>query len=130
MEEMHVKTYSQNQSSFRSVLSDAIHYWELRRILYNILLAVVVISIGAIFWAVIRGHLSFELLLTLLVLAVLANICYSAAYLVDVPMQLSVFRNGWRRWRALLWMFGTIFSVALACYWSADEIVPALAGFK
>ncbi|HEX6614052.1 MAG TPA: hypothetical protein VF022_09340, partial [Rhodanobacteraceae bacterium] len=78
------------------------------------------------FWARIENRLSFELLLALAVLAVLANVCYCAAYLVDLPMQLSSHVGAWRRWRWLLWVFGILFGMALAWYWTGDEILPVL----
>jgi hypothetical protein len=114
------------QISFRDALSDAIRYWELRRIVYNLALAAVVIALAIAFWARIESRLSFELLLGLVVLAVLANVCYCAAYLVDLPMQLSSHVGAWRRWRWLLWVFGILFGMALAWYWTGDEILPVL----
>lgn len=118
--------HAQTPISLRDALSDAIHYWELRRIVYNLALAAVVIALAVMFWAQIRDRLSFELLLGLLVLAVLANLCYCAAYLADVPMQLSSHVGAWKRWRWLLWTFGVLFGMALAWYWAGDEILPAL----
>jgi hypothetical protein len=112
--------------SWRDALSDAIRYWELRRIVYNLALAAVVIALAIAFWARIENRLSFELLLGLVVLAVLANVCYCAAYLVDLPMQLSSHVGAWRRWRWLLWVFGILFGMALAWYWTGDEILPVL----
>lgn len=112
--------------SWRDALSDAIRYWELRRIVYNLALAAVVIALAIAFWARIESRLSFELLLGLVVLAVLANVCYCAAYLVDLPMQLSSHVGAWRRWRWLLWVFGILFGMALAWYWTGDEILPVL----
>jgi hypothetical protein len=66
-------------------------------------------------------------LLLLIVLAVLANLCYCAAYLVDIPLQYSSFRGGWRRWRWAVWLGGALFAVLLANYWIADEIYPYVA---
>jgi glucan phosphoethanolaminetransferase (alkaline phosphatase superfamily) len=121
-------THMQSRVSIHEVLSDAIRYWEPRRAVYNLALAGVVGVFAVLFRTEIRGHLSFETILALLVLAVLANVCYCAAYVADVPMQLSVFRDAWRRWRWMLWLFGVLFGVALAWYWVGDEILPALLG--
>ena len=118
------------QVPWRDALSDAIRYWELRRIVYNLALAAVVIALGVAFWTQIRGSLSFELLLGLVVLAVLANVCYCAAYVVDVPVQLSSHVATWKRWRGALWIFGVLFGVALAWYWAGDEILPVLLAGK
>ena len=119
-------TSTQAQVSLRNALSDAIHYWELRRIVYNLALAAVVGALAVASWNQIHGRLSFELLLGLVVLAVLANVCYCAAYLVDLPMQLSSYVGTWKRWRWMLWLFGVLFGTALAWYWAGDEILPAL----
>ena len=107
-----------------NVLSDAIRYWEPRRVGYNLALAAVVLGWLVVAWTRLRGLLGVEHLLALFVLAVLANVCYCAAYLVDVPVQLSAFRDGWRRRRWLLWLVGTLFGMALAWFWIADEILP------
>ncbi|MGH8211694.1 MAG: hypothetical protein ACREPP_00525 [Rhodanobacteraceae bacterium] len=118
--------HAQRQISTHDILSDAIRYWEPRRAIYNLALATVVIIFAVTFWPEVRPHLTFGLAPALLVLAVLANLCYCAAYVADVPMQLSAFRDGWRRRRWILWLFGVLFGAALAWYWIADEIVPAL----
>jgi hypothetical protein len=55
---------------------------------------------------------------------VLANVCYCAAYLVDLPLQYSSFRAAWRRRRFALWLAGMLFAALLASYWIADEIYP------
>lgn len=120
----------QAQASIRDALSDAIRYWEPRRIVYNLALAAVVLVLAVTFWTQIRDRISFELLLALVVLAVVANVCYCAAYVVDLPMQLSAHDRPWRRWRWLLWLFGVLFGAALAWYWTADEIIPALIAGK
>ncbi len=113
-------------ASLREILSDAIRYWEPRRIAYNVALALVVAGWVVVTWPHFRGAWGFEDLLALLVLAVLANVCYCAAYLADIPMQYSVFKVAWRRRRWALWLVGTLFAMALAYFWIADEISPAL----
>jgi hypothetical protein len=42
-------------------------------------------------WPHFRGAFTWPSLLVLFVLAVLANVCYCAAYLVDIPLQYSAF---------------------------------------
>jgi len=39
-------------------------------------------------------------------------------------MQRTAFRAGWRPWRWILWLAGTLLAAALAWYWMADEIYP------
>jgi len=74
-------------------------------------------------WPHFRPALSLQHLFQLTVLAVLANLCYSAAYLVDLPLQ-DAFGTGWRQRRFVLWLCGTLLALAVAFYWIADEIYP------
>ena len=105
-------------------LDDALRYWEPRRIAYNLLLTAVVLGWLIVTWPHFRAAFTLQALLLLIVLAVLANVCYCAAYLVDIPLQYSSFRTLWRRWRWALWVTGTLFAAILANYWIADEIYP------
>jgi hypothetical protein len=52
----------------------------------------------------------------------MANLFYSAVYLVDIPVQLSPLGRVWRRWRIGLWLVGTLFAILFTNYWIADEI--------
>ena len=106
----------------RGVLRDAIGYWERRRTVYNFLLAGVVIIWITTTWPYFRPAFTWPSLVALLVLAMLANLCYCAAYVADLPMQYSSFRNLWRRWRWGLWVIGTLFAIVFTNYWIADEI--------
>lgn len=108
----------------RDVLRDAIRYWELRRFIYNSVLVAVAIAwlIGT--WSHFRPALTLQSLFLLSVLAILANLCYSTAYLADIPVQLSSLRATWRRRRWVLWLAGMLFAVVLENYWIADEIYP------
>ncbi len=108
----------------RDVLRDAIRYWELRRFIYNSVLVAVAIAwlIGT--WPHFRPALTLQSLFLLSVLAILANLCYSTAYLADIPVQLSSLRATWRRRRWVLWLAGMLFAVVLENYWIADEIYP------
>lgn len=106
------------------VFRDAVRYWEVRRIWYNLILLGVVVAWVAGSWPHFRPAMSWAALPKVLVLAALANLCYSAAYLVDLPFQQSGSRASWRRHRWALWLVGTIFAVVFANYWIADEIYP------
>jgi hypothetical protein len=108
----------------REILSDAIRYWELRRVVYNLLLVAVVIAWLLFTWPHFRSALALGSLLFLFVFATLANICYCAAYGADITMQCSLFQAVWRRRRWGLWLAGTLFAILLANYWIADEIYP------
>ncbi len=109
--------------SLRDALTDAIRYWEKRRIPYNAVLVLVALGNIALAWPQSRSLIRLSGFLLLFVLAVVANICYTSAYLVDVPAQLSGFRTGWLRLRWVLWAIGTAFAAVLAFYWMGDEVL-------
>ena len=117
-------TQTNASDRFREIVTDAIGYWERRRISYNILLATVVALWFMVTWPHFKPALTLQTLVFFFVLGMLANICYCAAYLAEIPMQYSLFRTVWRRWRWGLWMVGLIFAVVIANYWIADEIYP------
>lgn len=108
-------------AELRGILDDALRYWELRRIPYNLVLVAVVIA-----WAVAtRSHIHWPLwglALALFVLAALANVLYSAAYCVDIFIQRSSFGDLWRRRRWILWLAGMLLAVALANVWIIGQI--------
>ena len=102
----------------RDALSDAIRYWEPRRILYN---AALLLVVATTYWANLpasRAVVSAESLLVLFVLAVLANVAYCAAYIVDVVAQISAFRSTWLRVRWMLLGLGVLFASALTYFFS------------
>jgi hypothetical protein len=102
----------------RAALSNAIGYWEPRRIAYNGVLLAVVAVMFFMSWPSSRASLSINVFLMLFVLAVLANVGYCAAYVVDVAAQLSAFRDTWLRVRWLLAAVGTGFAGVLAYFFS------------
>jgi hypothetical protein len=106
------------------LIRDAIRYWEIGRLWYNLALTALAGAWLWLTWPHFRAALTLDSLGKLLILAVLANVCYSAAYLVDIPMQQSSARATWRQRRWALWLVGTLFALALAYYWIADEIYP------
>lgn len=110
----------------RSYLNDAIRFWEPRRVTYNLVLTAVTVGWFLLGWSHFRPALHLPLMLALLVLAGLANICYCAAYLVDLPLQHSSVRAVWRRRRWWLWLAGVLLAALLASYWINDEIYPGV----
>jgi hypothetical protein len=106
--------------------NDAIKFWEPRRITYNLVLIAVTAVWFTLDWSHFRLGLNLQLLLALSALAALANICYCAAYLVDIPLQYSSFRTAWRRRRWWLWVAGVLLAALLASYWINDEIYPGI----
>ncbi len=69
---------------WRECLTNAIRYWEPRRVLYNLVLAVIVSVHYAQGLPFSRTVLQFNLFLLLFALAVLANVAYCAAYIPDL----------------------------------------------
>lgn len=99
-------------------------YWEPRRLPYNL----VIITVGIIWlvatWPHFRDALTWSLLGPLAVLWLLGNVCYCAAYLVEVPMQRFVLASAWDQRRHWLWLAGMLVAVLAENYWIADEIYP------
>ncbi|HKM46393.1 MAG TPA: hypothetical protein VJX69_02335 [Terriglobales bacterium] len=105
-------------------MHEAIRYWEPRRAVYNIALTAIVIVWVARTWPHFRDALTLSSL-KLVVLGLLANVCYSAAYLVDIPLRRWSSASGWwQRGRLGLWTAGTLFASLLTNYWIGDEIYP------
>jgi hypothetical protein len=102
---------------------ETVKYWEEKhRILYNAVLTLVAVAWVVGTWPHFRNALTFEHALALIVLALLANLCYCAAYLVEFPAgQVSA---NWAKRRWMLWLAGMILAFVLENYWIADEIYP------
>lgn len=113
-----------DRSDLRDILDDAIRYWEPRRIVYNLVLTAVFVGWVVLTWPHFRPAPLLQSFTALFFLAMMANLCYCAAYLVDIPMQHSSFREVWRRRRWALWMLGMLFAMTAENYWIADEIYP------
>jgi hypothetical protein len=98
----------------REALTDAIGYWERRRLLYNGVLLLVVAANGYANRAAASLAGIVGVLEALFVLAVLANVAYCAAYVADVLAQMSAYRSRWLRLRWGLFVIGTAFAAVLA----------------
>ena len=104
--------------SLREALSQAIRYWEPRRVLYNAVLLVVVAAVFVMGLPISRSQLNVNLLLFLFVMAVLANVAYCACYVVDVAAQLSDIRAVWLRFRWALFVVGLAFAGVLTYFFA------------
>ena len=82
-----------SRSSLQEIVRDALRYWERRRVFYNLVLAVVVLLWLVSTWPHFRGAFTLQSLCFLFVFAMLANVCYCAAYVADVPMQYAMSRG-------------------------------------
>ena len=103
---------------FGEIAGDALRYWEPRRILYNLALAAVVGAHLAAGWPGSRSALVWNTLFLLIFLAVLANVCYCAAYAVDLFAQYSGLRATWMHWRWVVLVIGTVFGAVIAHFFS------------
>lgn len=117
---------------WRESLAAAARFWEPRRLVYNLILTAVVAAWIVVSWPHFRPALTLESLGILSVLALLANVCYCAAYLADFGMQSARRETSegaergavLKRWRWGLWAAGTLAAVVFENYWIADEIYP------
>ena len=105
-------------STWRDYLANAIRYWEPRRILYNVLLAAIVVVHFVKGLPVSKNVVQFNELLLLFVLAVLANVAYCAAYVPDIFAQMSTLRDSWLRYRWAVFVVGLAFAGVLTHFWS------------
>jgi hypothetical protein len=111
-------------ATIREWATDAIRYWEPRRILYNLVLAAIVLTYFAMGLPATRQLLTVNFVLMLFLLAVLANVAYCAAYAVDIFAQISGFRELWQRVRWVLFAIGVAFAGVIARFWSMALFNP------
>lgn len=77
--------------SLRETLAEAIRYWECGRLLYNAVLALILVIYFFLAWPASKDRLSVDLSLSVFLLAVLANAAYCSAFrlpcnLAPLPM--------------------------------------------
>ena len=101
------------------LVTDALRYWELRRLFYNALLALIVSAHFIASWPASRAEMTSDGVLGLFLLAVLANVAFSVVYVPDVFIQFSGFRNSRARWRLVLLVVGFAFAGVLTHFMSA-----------
>ena len=104
---------TQRRTSLRDMATDAMRYWEPRRLVYNAVLALIVVGYFFASWPASQRTFTFDGILFLFVLAVLANGCYCAAYIADLFAQFTGFRPLWLRWRGLLLALGIVFAAII-----------------
>jgi hypothetical protein len=93
--------------------ANALRYWEPRRVIYDAVLALVVIGHFVAGWPTSRNALSLDLALGVFMLAVLANVAYCAVYVPDLFVQFSGLDAPWRRGRTILLIIGTAFAATI-----------------
>lgn len=97
-------------SKVRESVTDAMKFWEPLRLVYNGALALIVVSYFVAAYPKSRTSLNVDTILVLFILAVLANVAYCAAYIVDLFVQASGFQAEWRRFRWVLFLIGLVFA--------------------
>ena len=100
-------------TTLRDYATDAIRWWEPKRIAYNVALVAVVGACFLVRLPVSKQTLTLDTLLFLVALAIFANVAYCAAYIVDVFVQISGFREQWRLYRWMLFLIGLSFAAIL-----------------
>lgn len=93
--------------------ANALRYWEPRRLIYNGVLALVVLAHFTLRWSAWRPQLSSAVLIGMFILAVLANVAYCAVYAVDIFVQFSGLDSAWRVGRIVVLTVGTAFAAAI-----------------
>ena len=114
------RTRASNIRSASGYVADALKYWEPRRVIYNVVLALVVVGHVIAGWPDVGKKLSVNLFLGFFFLAVLANVCYCAVYLVDLFVQFSGLHIAWAKGRVLLLAIGTTFAAVITHFFSTN----------
>lgn len=96
-------------TNLKELVTESIRYWEPRRVLYNAVLSAIVITYFVLALPGSKRVLTVDFFLSLFILAVLANVAYCAAYVVDIFAQYSGLRELWQRFRWVLLLIGVTF---------------------
>ena len=107
-----------NAQTLREAVTSAIRYWEPRRLLYNFVLAVVVLACFGLNYPVSKSTISLDFVLMLFLLAVLANVAYCAAYVVDIFASASGYREQWWKLRWIIFTIGLLFAAIITRFFA------------
>lgn len=111
-------------ASFLSRLSgyvaNALRYWEPRRLIFNLVLGLVVAGHFISSWPQSWTDLTFNTTLGFFFLAVLANVCYCAVYIVDLFVQFSGLHAAWMKGRMAVLIVGTAFAAVIAHFFAMN----------
>jgi hypothetical protein len=105
---------SGGKTRFGELASDAIRYWEPRRLVYNLTLFAVVAVHFYVSWPNSKAFITHNTFYGFFFLAVLANIAYCASYAVDLFVQFAGMRAAWARWRWSILAIGIVFAAVIA----------------
>jgi hypothetical protein len=102
----------------RDAVTSALRYWEPRRLIYNGVLAAVVLIYFFINLPSSSKAVSFDGVLFLFILAVLANVAYCAVYPGDVFVQFSGFRPLLLKFRWVVLTIGSTFAAIITRFFA------------
>ena len=102
----------------------ALRFWEPRRLTSNLVLAGFVLAWLVGTWPHFRPVMTILGAFQLSVLALIANLLYSAAYAAEIVFRALGPSPRRFRFRSAIWILGTVLAVLLENYWIADEIYP------
>ena len=97
----------------KDMITDSIRYWEPRRVAFNAALALVAAGSFVCHLPASAGGPIWQSVAGLLLAAAVANLLYSMAYVADLFVQMSAYREGWKRRRWALFAAGTVLAAAL-----------------
>jgi len=104
--------------TLRESVTGAIRYWEPRRLVYNAVLAAVLLIYFGLNYPASKSILSVNLVFAVFLLAVLANVAYCAAYPVDVFVCASNYREEWRKYRWIVFIIGLSFAAIITRFFA------------
>lgn len=107
-----------NTQTLRESVTGAIRYWEPRRLIYNAVLAVIVLVYFGINYPASRSIVSVDFVLSLFLLCVLANVAYCAAYPIDIFVCASSYREQWRKYRWIIFTIGLLFAAIITRFFA------------
>jgi hypothetical protein len=105
-------------ASLPTRITEAIRYWEPRRIAYNAVLVAVVLFYFVNEYPASKRALGFDEILVLFLLAVLANVAYCAAYIPDLFAQSSGLSDKWRKHRWIVFAVGVTFAAVITRFFA------------
>jgi hypothetical protein len=108
----------------RQYATNALRYWEPRRLLYNAALAAIVLTHFFLDYPRSKSFPIANGVLVVFVLAVLANVAYCAVYLVDIFAQHSGFQALWFKYRWILLVIGILFAGTITHFFAMGMFFP------
>jgi hypothetical protein len=98
----------------KNIITESIRYWEPRRLAYNAALVLFVLGI-TLYHRASLSTLTWQPVAGLLLMAVIANVLYCAAYVADIFVQMSDYQQAWKRHRWIVLAAGTFLAIAIFC---------------